>query len=306
MSKTIYRDPCENQELSRLEKSRLKAESVDLAKRFREAGDERKSERCEKCGTFLEFELYEHLMTEERKRSLKSANFCEVKWCPMCAMIKQRKLANETRSILKQVEALRPVKYVFLTLTVKNPPLTELNSTLKTMNKAFKLLTKSEEFSSVVLGYIRALEALGGSTQAGEAHPHYHCLLVVKPSYFKNNYISQARWSELWRRSLKVDYTPVVDVRRIRQKSAEWSEVDSAIFETLKYLAKPQDIKRLSQEDFEELDRQMRNAKQYTRGGVLKDIKPEKDDGFSPEEWELIGREFYQWLKAEGHYRLVD
>ena len=175
----IQHDPCENQELSRLEKSRLKAESVDLAKRFREAGDERKSERCEKCGTFLEFELYEHISTEERKRSLKSANFCEVKWCPMCAMIKQRKLANETRSILKQVEALRPVKYVFLTLTIKNPSLTELNSTLKTMNKAFKLLTKSEEFSSVVLGYIRALEALGGSTSAGEAHPHYHCLLVV-------------------------------------------------------------------------------------------------------------------------------
>ena len=306
MSKTIYRDPCENQELSRLEKSRLKAESVDLAKRYREAGDERKSERCEKCGTFLEFELYEHISTEERKRSLKSANFCEVKWCPMCAMIKQRKLANETRSILKQVEALRPVKYVFLTLTVKNPPLTELNSTLKTMNKAFTLLAKSEEFSSVVLGYIRALEALGGSTQAGEAHPHYHCLLVVKPEYFGKGYITQARWSELWRRSLKVDYTPVVDVRRIRQKSAEWSEVDSAIFETLKYLAKPQDIKRLSQEDFEELDRQMRNAKQYTRGGVLKDIKPEKDDGFSPEEWELIGREFYQWLKAAGHYERVE
>lgn len=306
MSKTIYRDPCENQELSRLEKSRLKAESVDLAKRFREAGDERKSESCEKCGTFLTFKVYEHILTEERGKSLESANFCKVKWCPMCAMIKQRKLANETRSILKQVEALRPVKYVFLTLTVKNPSLTELNSTLKTMNKAFTLLAKSEEFSSVVLGYIRALEALGGSTSAGEAHPHYHCLLVVKPSYFKNNYISQARWSDLWRRSLKVDYTPIVDVRRIRQKSVEWSEVDSAIFETLKYLAKPQDIKRLSQEDFEELDRQMRNAKQYTRGGVLKDIKPEKDDGFSPEEWELIGREFYQWLKAAGHYRLVD
>jgi plasmid rolling circle replication initiator protein Rep len=295
----IQHDRCENQELSRLEKSRLKAESVDLAGRFKEAGDKKKSERCEKCGTFLEFELYEHISTEEQKRKLESANFCKVKWCPMCAMIKQRKLANETRSILKQVEALRPVKYVFLTLTIKNPSLTELNSTLKTMNKAFKLLTKSEEFSSVVLGYIRALEALGGSTQAGEAHPHYHCLLVVKPSYFKDKYISQARWSELWRRSLKVDYTPIVDVRRIRQKSAEWSEVDSAIFETLKYLAKPQDIKRLSQADFEELDRQMRNAKQYTRGGVLKDIKPEKDDGFSPEEWELIGREFYQWVNGK-------
>ena len=297
LRENIQHDPCENQELSRLEKSRLKAESVDLARRFREAGDERKSERCEKCGTFLEFYDYQHKETSERKRSLKSANFCEVKWCPMCAMIKQRKLVNETRSILKQVEALRPVKYVFLTLTVKNPPLTELNSTLKTMNKAFTLLAKSEEFSSVVLGYIRALEALGGSTSAGEAHPHYHCLLVVKPEYFAGRcYITQARWSELWQRSLKVDYTPIVDVRRIRQKSAEWVARDSAIFETLKYLAKPQNIIDLSQADFEELDRQMRNAKQYTRGGVLKDIKPEKDDGFSPEEWELIGREFYQWV----------
>ena len=297
MSKTICPIYAENQELSRLEKSRLKAESVDLTERYREAGEEKKAKRCGECGTFLEFELYKHLMTEEQKRKLESANFCKVKWCPMCAMIKQRKLANETRSILKQVEALRPVKYVFLTLTVKNPPLTELNSTLKTMNKAFTLLAKSEEFSSSVLGYIRALEALGGNTQAGEGHPHFHCLLVVKPSYFKGNkYISQERWSELWRRSLKVDYTPVVDVRRIRQKSAEWSDVDSAIFETLKYLAKPQDIQRLSQADFEELDRQMRNAKQYTRGGVLKTLKPREREELDPAIWEKLEREFYQWV----------
>ena len=195
------------------------------------------------------------------------------------------------------MEALRPVKYVFLTLTVKNPPLTELKDTLKAMNKAFNRLADSPEFKSGVLGYIRALEALGGNTQAGEAHPHFHCLLVVKPSYFKGNkYISQARWSELWQRSLKVDYTPVVDVRRIRQKSAEWSDVDSAIFETLKYLAKPQDIQRLSQADFEELDRQMRNAKQYTRGGVLKTLKPREREELDPAIWEKLEREFYQWV----------
>ena len=291
--------------LFRLEKSRFKAESVSLDDRFEEAGDLKKAKRCRECGSFLAFWVYKHLLTEEQRRTLESGNFCKVKWCPMCAMIKQRKLANELKSILKQIEASRPVKYVFLTLTVKNPPLTELKDTLKAMNKAFKLLADSPEFKSGVLGYIRALEALGGNTQAGEAHPHFHCLLVVKPSYFKGNkYISQARWSELWRRSLKVDYTPVVDVRRIRQKSAEWSDVDSAIFETLKYLAKPQDIQRLSQADFEELDRQMRNAKQYTRGGLLKEIAPLKDDGFNPEEWELIGREFYRW--AEGRYERVE
>lgn len=292
--------------LKKWTKSRLKADSVDLVKRYREAGDPKKAKRCEECGTFLEFCEYQRKETSERNKSLKSANLCKVKWCPTCAMNKERKLLNELKSILKQIEASRPVKYIFLTLTVRNPPLTELNSTLKAMNKAFKLLTKSEEFSSSVLGYIRALEALGGNTQEGEGHPHFHCLLVVKPSYFKDKYISQARWSELWRRSLKVDYTPVVDVRRIRQKSAEWSDIDSALCETLKYLAKPQDIQRLSQADFEELDRQMRNAKQYTRGGLLKDIAPLKDDGFNPEEWELIGREFYRWLKAEGRYERVE
>ena len=306
MSKTIYPIYAENQDLEKRSKSRLKAESVDLVKRYREAGDPKKAERCDKCGTFLAYLFRKHLLTEEQRRTLESGNFCGSKWCPMCAMNKERKLLNELKSILKQAEALRPVKYVFLTLTVKNPPLTELKDTLKAMNKAFNRLTDSPEFKSVVLGYVRALEALGGSTQEGEAHPHFHCLLVVKPSYFKDKYISQARWSELWRRSLKVDYTPVVDVRRIRQKSAEWSDVDSAIFETLKYLAKPQDIQRLSQADFEELDRQMRNAKQYTRGGLLKDIAPLKDDGFNPEEWELIGREFYRWLKAEGRYERVE
>lgn len=293
--------------LKKWTKSRLKADSVDLAKRYREAGDPKKAKRCEECGTFLEFCEYQRKETSERNKSLKSANLCKVRLCPMCAMNKERKLLNELKSILKQIEASRPVKYIFLTLTVKNPPITKLKDTLKAMNKAFKLLTKSEEFSSSVLGYIRALEVLGGSTQEGEAHPHFHCLLVVKPSYFKGNkYISQERWSELWRRSLKVDYTPVVDVRRIRQKSAEWSDIDSALCETLKYLAKPQDIQRLSQADFEELDRQMRNAKQYTRGGLLKEIAPLKDDGFNPEEWELIGREFYRWLKAEGRYERVE
>ena len=306
-SKIIEAEAPSQDLLKKWTKSRLKADSVDLAKRYREAGDPKKAKRCEECGTFLELGDYQHKETSERRQGVKSANLCKARLCPMCAMNKQRKLANDLKSILKQIEALHRVKYVFLTLTVKNPPIMALKDTLKAMNKAFKLLTLSEEFSSSVLGYIRALEVLGGNTQAEEAHPHFHCLLVVKPSYFTGRcYISQARWSELWRRSLKADYTPVVDVRRIRQKSAEWSDVDSAIFETLKYLAKPQDIQRLSQVDFEELDRQMRNAKQYTRGGLLKDIAPLKDDGFNPEEWELIGREFYRWLKAAGHYERVE
>ena len=285
--------------VSQFKQHRLKTESVKLSKYYKNAGNIKKAKRCEECGTFLTFDIWQHRKTEEQKRSLESANFCKARLCPMCAWIKQRKLANKVRSILKQIETTRPVKYIFLTLTVKNPPLKQLHSTLKTMNKAWKLITTSPEFKQGILGYIRALEVLGGNTMTGDAHPHYHILCVVKPSYFKTHYISQAHWSQLWQRALKVDYVPIVDVRRIRPKSEEWTDTDSAIFEALKYIAKPQNIQKLSQPEFEELDHQARYAKQYTRGGVMK-INPTESNEFSPEEWERISREYYQW--AGNHY----
>lgn len=301
---TIYRDLCENQEhLSSFRKHRLKSKRDNLRQFYAEAGDERRAERCGDCGTFLKFEHYKHLPTEERGRKLKSANFCDVRWCSMCAWRKSRKYASETRSVLTQLEALRSVRYVFLTLTMRNIPLPELKTAIKTMNRAFNLLTKSPEFESVVLGYVRALEALGGNTQAGEAHPHFHVLLVVKPEYFSGKgYITQARWAELWQRCLRVDYVPVVDVRKVKPKREGLSARDSAILETLKYIAKPQSVGSLCQKDFEELDRQMKGVKQYTQGGVLKDFKPEKSEGFSSEEWKLIGIEFYAWVGKD--YRL--
>ena len=303
MSNTIYADAREDQDpLLGLLKHHLQGQTSRIWRFYAEAGDEKKAKRCEECGTFPLFELWEHLMTAERRRKLKSANFCKVRWCPTCAWLKSRKYAGEVRSILIQLEALRPVRYIFLTLTTRNVLLPELKTALKTMSRAFNRLTEMPEFKGVVLGYIRALEALGGNTQAGEAHPHFHVLLVVKPSYFSNGYITQARWSELWQRCLRADYVPVVDVRKVKPKCEGRTARDSGIFETVKYIAKPQSVGSLCQKDFEELDRQMKGVKQYTQGGVLKDFKPEKSEGFSSEEWKLIGIEFYAWAGKD--YRL--
>jgi plasmid rolling circle replication initiator protein Rep len=200
------------------------------------------------------------------------------------------------RSICEQVEALQPVKYLFLTLTIENPPLTELNDALKTMNRAFNLLTKSPEFKDV-LGYFRATELLGGKTKRGEAHPHFHVLLVVKPEYFtKGHYVSQSRWCEVWQRCLKVDYAPVVDVRKVKPKREGLSARDSAIFEVAKYQVKPQEIKKLTKRDFKILDLQTKGTRQYARGGLLKVLKPREGEELDPAIWEKLKREFYQWV----------
>ena len=44
-------------------------------------------------------------------------------------------------------------RWVFLTLTVKNPPVTELRDTLKHMNDSWKRLIETKRFKSGVAGF---------------------------------------------------------------------------------------------------------------------------------------------------------
>ena len=53
-------------------------------------------------------------------------------------------------------------RWVFLTLTVKNPPVTELRDTLKAMNSAWQRLAQTKRFKGVVKGFIRTTEVTKG------------------------------------------------------------------------------------------------------------------------------------------------
>lgn len=128
-------------------------------------------------------------------------------------------------------------RFIFLTLTVKNPHITDLKSQLVIMNNAFKKLTKRKEFMAVVDGWIRTTEVTRPKLpRKNKKAPIVYCpktviptltpfsiaLLKVKPSYFKGtHYLSQAKWAELWQSCLGVDYLPVVDVRTVRKKGQE-------------------------------------------------------------------------------------
>jgi hypothetical protein len=83
------------------------------------------------------------------------------------------------------------------------------------------------------------------------AHPHFHVLLQVPASYFSHGYITQAEWTELWRKSLRVEYTPVIHIQTVKNRREREltptqaslpSEIVSGILETLKYTVKPADL----------------------------------------------------------------
>ena len=66
-------------------------------------------------------------------------------------------------AIAKYSRTLPTHRWVFLTLTVKNPPVTELRDTLKHMNDSWKRLIETKRFKSGVAGFLRTTEVTRGN-----------------------------------------------------------------------------------------------------------------------------------------------
>ena len=283
--------------LKKITLHKLIAEKINIAKMLEQTN---RIERIEVCGSMLKFLKERNVVSEEIRRRLVKANFCKYRFCPMCQWRKARKVCREVLGRLRTIdEAHNGVALLFLTLTIKNEPLTELNSTVKHLSASFNRMQKTQQYKSAVYGSIRAIEFLGDNTEAGECHPHFHCLLVVNKSYFKSrDYINFEEWTNLWQRSLRVDYRPIINVQRVKPKG-KMSAIVAAALEVVKYSVTSSDLEKLTKEDFQELDKQTRNIRQYNYSGELKDAEPTFDDIEDENLWELLEEEYYQWKNGQ-------
>jgi plasmid rolling circle replication initiator protein Rep len=178
--------------------------------------------------------------------------------------------------VLPIVEENYPTaRWVFLTLTVRNCPVTKLRTTLQLMGLAWHRLVKRPEFSGNVIGWIRSTEVTRGCD--GSAHPHFHCLLMVRPSYFGKGYVKQERWTELWRQCARLSYTPIVDVRAVKARHGDGEPLQGAVAETLKYTVKPDDLVA-DREWLLELTAQVHKLRFINSGGFLKDVIRELEE----------------------------
>ncbi|WP_281778570.1 protein rep [Helicobacter suis] len=307
---SILQDEFLNETLEHFNEKKQLAIDLNLSHRYNEMENPKKAERCQACGEFLAFDKYRHLESGEIARVLTSANFCKVKWCPVCAWRKARRIIAELLSVFSQVESNHKVAYVFLTLTTKNESLENLRALSAEMSKAWHRLIKTKQWLKAVLGYIRAIEYLGDETPIGECHLHYHSVLVVPQSYFRGgNYMTQATWCDMWQKALRSDYKPIVDIRGIRPKAKAKLQptslktqanainpaLVSALCEVVKYLVKPAKIAKLDTDQFETLDTQAKGLRQYNLGGLLKEYDPLPPDELDPTLWELLEQEIYKW-----------
>lgn len=206
------------------------------------------------------------------------------------------------------------IRYIFLTLTVANCSVSELKDTIKTMNKAWDRLVKRKTFPAI--GFIRALEIT--RAEDGKAHPHFHILLAVESNYFVGrNYISTEKWAEMWKESLRIDYTPVCDVRIVKPKhGAEKANtgnsegIKAAIVEVLKYTVKPSDMVK-DKAFFLELVNQLHKVRAVSLGGIFKQYLKEADEETTEDEKSennALGEEnelYFGWRKPVQRYQRV-
>ena len=238
--------------------------------------------RMRHCSGVLHFGWNTDGDTGESRLKLRKAQFCRVRHCSTCAW--RRTLMWKARfykALPEIVEAYPSARWLFLTLTVRNCYIHNLGSQLDAMNKAWGRLVKRKEFASVQ-GWIRSTEVTRGKD--GSAHPHFHAIIMVSPSYFTRNYVKKERWSALWGECLKVDYLPVVDIKVVRPKHKQVvEEMDAAsmlrgaVAETLKYSVKPSD---LIKDDgwMLEYTRQVHRKRFIASGGALKDVLKENEE----------------------------
>lgn len=231
-----------------------------------------KALRLRNCGTFLEFAVQ-----EDGGKKLKSMNSCRVRLCPICTWRRSLKVHAHVMRILNAMD--EKYSYLFLTLTVRNCKGDELSAQLDELMGAWHRFARRKQFQKAVKGWYRGLEITHNvrldSPDYDTFHPHFHCLLAVNNSYFSSrDYLSQAAWTELWKESLRANYTPIVDVRRVKGNTS------MAVAEAAKYAVKgseyivPEDWD-LTIDTVRILDHALEQRRLVAFGGNMKELHKE-------------------------------
>ena len=225
---------------------------------------DRYANRIAGCAGLLEFAFIADGDDGNLRIKLTGSHFCRVRHCPVCQWRKQlRWRARFFEALPKIQEAYPKARFLFLTLTVLNCSVDDLRSTIRHMNKSWQRLSQRKSFPAN--GFLKSIEIT--RSHSGEAHPHFHCVLMVNPGYFTGaSYLSHDKWVELWKESLQVDYSPSVNIQVVKGDN-----LMKALCETIKYSLKPEDL--TSNRDWLlKVTEQLHGSKSVAVGGVFRNF----------------------------------
>lgn len=259
-----------------------KLKTIELANSYYRLGN-KKYYRIKDCGSYLEYRRY--LETNEMR--LNRSNFCKVRLCPMCSWRRSLKIFGQTSKVMNKALEEKEYRFLFLTLTCKNVDGKDLSNQIDELFKAFTKMTRRKSFKQSVKGWFRALEVTHNLDKISESydtyHPHFHMVLMVNESYFKDTriYLTHKDWVELWKSCMSVEYDPLVNIKAFKVGTRE--ETEKSIAEVAKYAVKDDDLiikdengqvdEELTDDAVFILDKALANRRLVAFGGRLREIQ---------------------------------
>ena len=183
---------------------RRKEASEAMSVRLKKIGYKRRSERMSNCMSRVEYAICDVC----GKVHITQTYLCRDRLCSICAAGLARKRWWSMMAAAEAANNWDGNKIAMLTLTIKNCKPSELQSTLKSMAYAFRLLTNRKFWKSNVLGYARQLEITYNS-EANTMHPHYHIMLVLAPEADKLGVLGK-NFAIEWKEVLQLNYNPII------------------------------------------------------------------------------------------------
>lgn len=240
-----------------------------LSEIYKEFHMDNKALRINQCGTLIEFTQY-----PESGFKLTRANFCKARLCPMCSWRRSLKIFGQLSKVT-DILKLNGYQFLFLTLTIRNCKDFELKETISDLMQAFSRFVRRKAFKQAFSGFFRALE-ISINSKTDEYHPHFHVILAVRPSYFKDSkvYLSQKEIRQMWASCAKLDYDPQVDIKKVKPKNGQ--DLSGAVAETAKYTVKDSDYltgeKESDSHKVWTLEKALSGRRLVAMGGVFKDV----------------------------------
>lgn len=234
---------------------------------------ENKGDKMFTCAQYLTYAI-----SNNADKKLTGVFRCGSRFCSFCQNFHiNRRIAYLERGIKeKDISSFENIQYVSLTLTVENPPIGDLKSTLAHMNQSFQRLVERKKWKQSVVGFIKSTEVSKG-TIPGRCHPHFHVIMAVKKNFFGRCYRSKMTWVEDWHSCLKYsqDEKPTIYVKKVKSNhdpfSAPLDHLEQILHENIKYSIKPSEL--LDDVDFFiKLEDELRGAQFFQTNGLFKEL----------------------------------
>jgi len=278
--------------------SLAKRNSLFVKNSYERSGNVSKADRLRGCATFLQFKKFK----VDGSLKLVFANFCQCRLCPTCAERRSLKIFAQTSKIMNVIKD--DYAFLFLTLTLKTCEGENLQDQLDLMFKSFNKMFQRKAIKQISKGWFRALEIVHDpkakitkemykrkkdyydlrDLKVGDDNPnykkyhaHFHIVIAVRKGYFRSkDYLSHDKWVSIWRESTKVNYDPVVNIKRFNKNK----NIQKSVNEAAKYTVKSSDYiikndENLTDNVIETLDKALAYRRLVAYGGRLKEVHKE-------------------------------